>query len=147
MFEVFFDRIDPALRPPAEQIHFPSTENIEGYGEQIAQLGGADTCYGGIGWCGHIAFWESDLGHEFAGDLDAYKRGRTSHRRADADDHHAERAALLRRRLVGGAAQGRHHRSGGDPRARSGAASGSTATSVVASPGSASSPASWRTAR
>lgn len=74
MFEVFFDRIDPELRPPLEQIHFPSSANIEGYGEAIAALGGADACYGGIGWCGHIAFWESDLGHEFEGDLEAYKQ-------------------------------------------------------------------------
>jgi glucosamine-6-phosphate deaminase len=73
MFEVFFDRIDAVLRPPLEQIHFPLTETIEGYGDEIAALGGADTCYGGIGWCGHIAFWESDLGHEFNGDMDAYR--------------------------------------------------------------------------
>ena len=31
-------------------------------------------CYGGIGWCGHIAFWESHLGAEFEGDLEAYTR-------------------------------------------------------------------------
>jgi glucosamine-6-phosphate deaminase len=74
MFEVFFDRIDADLRPPPAQIHFPTTANIRHYGEQIAELGGADVCYGGIGWCGHIAFWESSLGHEFAGDLEAYKR-------------------------------------------------------------------------
>lgn len=74
MFEVFFDRIDADLRPPLDQIHFPTTANVEHYGEQIAELGGADVCYGGIGWCGHIAFWESDLGHEFEGDLKAYKR-------------------------------------------------------------------------
>jgi glucosamine-6-phosphate deaminase len=74
MFEVFFDRIDADLRPPPEQIHFPSTATIDGYGDAIAELGGADACYGGIGWCGHIAFWESDLGHEFQGDLEAYKR-------------------------------------------------------------------------
>ena len=35
--------------------------------------GGADCCYGGIGWCGHIAFWESHLGLEFGNDLTAYK--------------------------------------------------------------------------
>lgn len=74
MFDVFFDRIDEELRPPVEQIHFPTSDNIEHYGDEIAALGGADTCYGGIGWCGHIAFWESHLGHEFEGDLEAYKR-------------------------------------------------------------------------
>ena len=73
MFEVFFDRIDPALRPPESQIHFPSSDNIEGYGAAIAELGGADTCYGGIGWCGHIAFWELHLGREFGGDMEAYR--------------------------------------------------------------------------
>jgi glucosamine-6-phosphate deaminase len=41
---------------------------------RLEDLGGADVCYGGIGGCGHITFWESHLGHEFAGDLDAYKR-------------------------------------------------------------------------
>jgi glucosamine-6-phosphate deaminase len=72
--EGFIDPIEPALRPPEEQIHFPSSANIERYGDDIAALGGADTCYGGIGWCGHIAFWESDLGYEFEGDLEAYQR-------------------------------------------------------------------------
>jgi glucosamine-6-phosphate deaminase len=73
MFDVFFDRIDPTLRPPDSQVHFPASDNIDDYGDAIAALGGADTCYGGIGWCGHIAFWESHLGHEFGGDLEAYK--------------------------------------------------------------------------
>ena len=40
----------------------------------IEDLGGADVCYGGIGWCGHIAFWEADLGYEFVDDLEAYKK-------------------------------------------------------------------------
>jgi glucosamine-6-phosphate deaminase len=40
----------------------------------IEDLGGADVCYGGIGWCGHIAFWESSLGHEFGDDLEAYRK-------------------------------------------------------------------------
>lgn len=73
MFANFFDRIDPELRPPLEQIHFPTTEAISGYSDVIDALGGADVCYGGIGWGGHIAFWEPQLGHEFAGDLAAYR--------------------------------------------------------------------------
>jgi glucosamine-6-phosphate deaminase len=73
MFANFFDRIDPELRPPLEQIHFPTTEAIAGYSDAIDALGGADVCYGGIGWGGHIAFWEPQLGHEFAGDLAAYR--------------------------------------------------------------------------
>jgi glucosamine-6-phosphate deaminase len=72
MRERFFALVDPELRPPDEQIHFPTTDAIGDYSDQIEALGGADVCYGGIGWCGHIAFWESHLGEEFEGDLDAY---------------------------------------------------------------------------
>jgi glucosamine-6-phosphate deaminase len=74
MWERFFDLVDAELRPPAEQIHFPTAEAIGDYSKRIEDLGGADVCYGGIGWCGHIAFWESHLGFEFDGDLEAYKR-------------------------------------------------------------------------
>ncbi len=74
MWERFFDLVDADLRPPAEQIHFPTTEEIDDYSARIEDLGGADVCYGGIGWCGHIAFWESHLGFEFEGDIDAYKQ-------------------------------------------------------------------------
>jgi glucosamine-6-phosphate deaminase len=70
----FFDLIDADLRPPESQIHFPTSEALSDYSERIAGMGGADVCYGGIGWCGHIAFWESHLGYEFDGDLEAYKR-------------------------------------------------------------------------
>jgi glucosamine-6-phosphate deaminase len=73
MWERFFDLVEPELRPPEEQIHFPTSDAIAGYSARIEELGGADVCYGGIGWCGHIAFWESHLGAEFDGDLDAYK--------------------------------------------------------------------------
>lgn len=73
MWEHFYSRIDPALRPPEDQIHFPTTEALPHYSELLEQLGGADVCYGGIGWAGHIAFWEPHLGHEFSGDLDAYR--------------------------------------------------------------------------
>jgi glucosamine-6-phosphate deaminase len=74
MWERFFALVDEELRPPDEQIHFPTTEAIGDYSKRIEDLGGADVCYGGIGWCGHIAFWESHLGLEFDGDLDAYKQ-------------------------------------------------------------------------
>ena len=74
MMENFFERLDPDLRPPESQIHFPTKERIRDYGKRIADLGGADVCYGGIGWCGHVAFWEAHLGLEFGEDLEAYKK-------------------------------------------------------------------------
>lgn len=73
MFNNFFYKIDPDLRPPLENIHFPNTDNVNHYSDIILDKGGADACFGGIGWCGHIAFWESSLGHEFAGDIESYK--------------------------------------------------------------------------
>ena len=72
MLDRFFGLVDEELRPPAKQIHFPTTEALADYSARIEDLGGADVCYGGIGWCGHIAFWEAHLGEEFQGDLDAY---------------------------------------------------------------------------
>ena len=69
----FFDRIDEALRPPEEQIHFPTTDALPDYSRRLRDFGGADVCYGGIGWSGHIAFWEPHLGDEFGDDLEAYK--------------------------------------------------------------------------
>jgi glucosamine-6-phosphate deaminase len=76
MFESFFDLIDEDLRPPLEQIHFPTKDAIGHYHDLMQEAGGVDVCYGGIGWCGHIAFWESSLGHEFGDDLDAYKKAK-----------------------------------------------------------------------
>lgn len=73
MWNNLFGRIDEDLRPREENIHFPSTANIADYSTMIDDAGGADVCYGGIGWSGHIAFWEPQLGAEFNGDLDAYR--------------------------------------------------------------------------
>jgi glucosamine-6-phosphate deaminase len=72
MWANFFSRLDENLRPATENVHFPNSGNIEGYSDMIADAGGADCCYGGIGWCGHIAFWESSLGDNYA-TLDEYK--------------------------------------------------------------------------
>jgi glucosamine-6-phosphate deaminase len=74
MIDRFFALVDSELRPREENVHFPTREKIADYSKLIEDLGGADVCYGGIGWCGHIAFWESHLGFEFEGDLEAYKR-------------------------------------------------------------------------
>jgi glucosamine-6-phosphate deaminase len=72
MREQFFARIRPELRPKDENIHFPTRDKLADYSRRIEELGGADVCYGGIGWGGHIAFWEPQLGDEFGDDVDAY---------------------------------------------------------------------------
>jgi glucosamine-6-phosphate deaminase len=74
MRQSFFSKIREDLRPLEKNIHFPTHRNIDDYHKLIEDAGGADCCYGGIGWCGHIAFWESHLGLEFGADLTAYKK-------------------------------------------------------------------------
>jgi glucosamine-6-phosphate deaminase len=74
MWASFFGKIDEELRPPLTNIHFPTTNVISSYSSMLEDLGGADVVYGGIGWGGHIAFWEPHLGYEFAGDMAAYRR-------------------------------------------------------------------------
>ncbi len=72
MFKDFFSRIKPELAISEKQIHFPSDKNVTDYSKMIEDLGGADVCYGGIGWSGHVAFFEPHLWEEFGEDMDAY---------------------------------------------------------------------------
>ena len=62
-----YNEIDPNLRPPVEQMHGPTNENLKDYGKMIADMGGADAIYTGPGWVGHTAFIEpaTDLSPEF----------------------------------------------------------------------------------
>mgnify|MGYP001216104728 CR=1 FL=1 len=72
MWTQLFDRIKPELKIPEQQIHFPNEKNIKDYSKMIEDLGGADVCYGGIGWSGHFAFFEPHLGDEFGNNIEAY---------------------------------------------------------------------------
>lgn len=58
MRRVVFDQLDPELRIPEEQIHFPDPLRLEDISRKIVEVGGIDTCYGGIGIHGHVAFNE-----------------------------------------------------------------------------------------
>jgi glucosamine-6-phosphate deaminase len=70
----FWSQIDAKLRPPESQVHGPNDRNIKSYGRMLADLGGADICYSGPGWAGHLAFIDPDA-PEFAADsLEEWKR-------------------------------------------------------------------------
>jgi glucosamine-6-phosphate deaminase len=71
----FYNELDPALRPPERQMIGLSNENINDYGQMITDLGGADICYAGPGWTGHIAFTEpaNEVSPELPTDLEAFK--------------------------------------------------------------------------
>lgn len=70
----FYAKLDPKLRPPEGQIQGPTQANFKDYGKMIADLGGADVCYGGIGWSGHIAYIEPGSEAFAAPNLDEWKK-------------------------------------------------------------------------
>jgi glucosamine-6-phosphate deaminase len=69
----FWSKLDARLRPPEKQVHGFSDKNLKAYGRMLADLGGADICYSGPGWTGHLAFIEPDA-PEFAGSLADWKK-------------------------------------------------------------------------
>ncbi|MBL9199659.1 MAG: hypothetical protein JNL39_04090 [Opitutaceae bacterium] len=70
----FWSNLDPKLRPPEKQMQGPTDKNIKVYGKMIADLGGADICYSGPGWTGHLAFIDPGA-PEFAADsLEEWKQ-------------------------------------------------------------------------
>jgi len=73
MLEHFYYRIDEDLRPPKEQFVAPTNENLDDYGKIIADAGGADVCYSGPGWTGHLAFIEPDA-PEFDAPLEEWRK-------------------------------------------------------------------------
>ncbi|MFH1922852.1 MAG: glucosamine-6-phosphate isomerase [Planctomycetota bacterium] len=54
----FYDLIDPELAPVAENRVCPDPQDPEAVGRLIAERGGVDVCFGGIGINGHVAFNE-----------------------------------------------------------------------------------------
>lgn len=56
----FWRQIDSDLRPPEKQFVGFTDNNVEKYSKLIEDAGGADICYSGPGWTGHLAFIEPD---------------------------------------------------------------------------------------
>ncbi|NLB41457.1 MAG: hypothetical protein GX815_04220 [Clostridiales bacterium] len=52
------NNIDESLRMPMENVHYPTNENAANYTNLIEEIGngGADACYSGPGWAGHVGF-------------------------------------------------------------------------------------------
>ena len=70
----FWSELDPKLRPPEKNIQGPTDKNIGVYGQMIADLGGADICYSGPGWTGHLAFIDPAAPEFAAASLDEWKK-------------------------------------------------------------------------
>lgn len=58
MQRAFYDLLDPQLTPPPANRVFPDPREPEAIGRLIAERGGVDACFGGIGINGHVAFNE-----------------------------------------------------------------------------------------
>jgi glucosamine-6-phosphate deaminase len=73
----FFAALDADLRPPAAQTHFPDPFAPDAAAEQMARLGGVDTCYGGVGVHGHLAFNEPPLDRWRTFSVEEFRQART----------------------------------------------------------------------
>ncbi|MBM4081137.1 MAG: glucosamine-6-phosphate isomerase [Planctomycetes bacterium] len=60
MDEMLFSQIRKDLMIPPEQLVFPDHLNVQTLAKRIDDLGGIQTCYGGIGIHGHLAFNEPE---------------------------------------------------------------------------------------
>ena len=60
MLKYFYYEIDEDLRPPRNQFVCFCDVAIDDYSKILADQGGADICYSGPGWTGHLAFIEPD---------------------------------------------------------------------------------------
>ncbi len=56
-----FQKLDPALGFAPDRVVFPSPFRPDEISERILAVGGIDTCYGGIGYHGHVAFNEPPI--------------------------------------------------------------------------------------
>ena len=70
----FYMSFRPDLRPPLEQMHYYTNENVEHYSDMIAEAGdgAADLVISATGWIGHTAFIDPDVNAFAADSLEEY---------------------------------------------------------------------------
>lgn len=73
----FFRLLDPELGIPANQVHFPDPLHLDRISQDIQEAGGIDTCYGGIGYHGHLAFNEPPISRWYQVSVDEFKVSKT----------------------------------------------------------------------
>lgn len=72
-----FGRLDPQIRIPDAQAHFPHPFRIDEISEAIRSVGGIDACYGGIGYHGHVAFNEPPMSRWHRVSIEELRQSRT----------------------------------------------------------------------
>jgi glucosamine-6-phosphate deaminase len=73
----FLDAIDPALRPPDENVIFPSPLALDRSAEEMQRRGPVHATYGGVGFQGHVAFNEPPSTRWTAVDVDELRASTT----------------------------------------------------------------------
>lgn len=53
-----YQLLDPRLAPLSENVVYPDVFDPDAFGNRLADVGGADTCFAGFGYRGHVAFNE-----------------------------------------------------------------------------------------
>jgi glucosamine-6-phosphate deaminase len=77
MWRTVYDQLDPGLGVVPDQIQFPDPRHLDRITQRIAALGGVDTCYGGIGYHGHLAFNEPPISRWFKLTPDEFRASQT----------------------------------------------------------------------
>jgi glucosamine-6-phosphate deaminase len=72
-----FEKLDPELRPLDSNTHFPNPFKPDAISEQMQAVGGVDTCFGGIGYHGHIAFNEPQISRWYRISIEQMRQSRT----------------------------------------------------------------------
>lgn len=73
----FVDKLDPKIRIPDGNLHFPDPMNLDQISIMIKGVGGIDTCYGGIGYHGHIAFNEPIISRWYQISAEEFRNSKT----------------------------------------------------------------------
>ncbi|NLE76643.1 MAG: glucosamine-6-phosphate isomerase [Chloroflexi bacterium] len=77
MRQQFYTQMADDLAIPAEQVLFPSPLAMDLPRQRMDELGGVDTCYGGIGVHGHLAFNEPPISRYYEVSLEEFRHSRT----------------------------------------------------------------------
>jgi glucosamine-6-phosphate deaminase len=74
---LFLDLVEPALRPPSENVVFPSPLALDRSAEELERRGNLVGTYGGVGFQGHVAFNEPPSSRWYSVSLDELRESRT----------------------------------------------------------------------
>jgi len=74
---LFLDLVEPALRPPSENVVFPSPLALDRSAEELERRGNLVGTYGGVGFQGHIAFNEPPSSRWYSVSMDEFRNSRT----------------------------------------------------------------------